>query len=139
MNATLEAPSTVPDKPQRKSQSLIDDLRKFADFVERHDLEFSEWQLKSTFWQPLNISHESKEELIAATKGLGFLSKVAEGGYFILRKMIGSFKIDFFIHRELVCEAVKVKKILPAEPAIEATPEREVEVIEWVCPDSLLG
>ncbi len=142
MNATLEASSNVADKPQRKSQAFIDALREFADFVERHDLDYAQYQLKSTYFLPLNKCFSTKEDLIASTKGMGFLSKVAEGTHFSLRKQIGPFMIDFFIDRELVCEAIPVKKILPAEPArpaTEALPEREVTVIEWKCPESLLG
>lgn len=84
----------------------------------------------------------TKEELLARTKNIGPLEKIWKDKYFSLRKTFaGGIVIDFMIDRDQVCERIVTKKVIPARPelVLPATPEREVEEVEWHCPDSLLA
>lgn len=124
------------------NQTLIDDCRALADFLEARphmvNIETGSLYLCGIV---------SKGQLADAVKLLGTSTKRMDDDYVHFDRYFGkTFHVSVFVTRQSICEAVKVKKILPAVeekfiPAqhIEALPEREIEVLEWICPESILA
>lgn len=133
---------TKTSEADRRAKAVADTcrgLRQAADFFEQHPECLGPWPSFT-----LNCLLPTKEKLVEVTRGLGKLEKKAAGEHFWLQKNLpGDVRIDLFVRRDQVCEKVVTKKTLPAEPEtvikIEAKPEREVEEVSWVCPDSLLA
>ncbi len=114
-------------KPNR--EELVKGLRAAADFFEQHP-DFPMPYGDCNF----DLFVGSKQELREVTRGTGAWDKVAEGTYFMLRKMFGPVKIDVNISRDQVCE-----RIVVGTTVIPARPEEVVENVEWRCSESLFG
>ena len=86
----------------------------------------------------------SRDEMAkyARVKG-GWKKEYWDTNFALRREFSGGVVFDVNISRNEVCRQVVVgKKTVAAEPAklIPASPEREIDVTEWVCDDaSLLG
>lgn len=127
--------------PNRKE---IDGLRKLADFLDVHP-EFGRVSVATTY-----RFVQDKAEMARCAKILGSCKKYATDSFFNVKKRFGSedefggVELSVTGEREMVCErVVKETKVVPAQEErtilVPATPEKVVEVYEWVCPDSLLN
>ena len=77
-----------------------------------------------------------KDQLRHRVLAIKPVKKDYSGDYFAIEKEIGPITLRYSTAREVVCEAKVVgKRVIPAY----SSPEREVDEIEWVCNDSLLG
>ena len=119
--------------------NLVAGLREAANFVEVHGLQLPlksyETDCKITSYL-LGSEIESRALLRKVAKIMGRAEKDHSGSHFHLRKRFGPVSLEFISNRNAVCTPIVVgKKVLPA---IEATPEREVDDVEWVCTDPLL-
>ena len=87
----------------------------------------------------------TKKEFIAAIRAFGSGKKNSVPGdeYYGLAFVPDAFpNIQIRGVRASICERVVVgKKTIPAtkEMVLPATPEREEEIIEWICPESFLA
>lgn len=119
-------------------QEMIDGLRALADWLEQKDvggLVANEGILS------INVFLHSKEELAAHAKLIGSFTKQASGGYFFLRKEFSPcVRIEWNVKQDDVCEKVITQRVRPAEPemVVPAKPERIEEIVEYVCPESIL-
>lgn len=123
-----------------ESKKRIAKVRELLAFIEEHDLETRGYGLSAV----LTMTCESKEDLIAQTRGMGKLTKKVFNDIelFVLRKEFDyGIHIDFDLARDKICERIVTKKIVPAKPEtlLSATEEKEEEVVTWKCPDSLLA
>jgi hypothetical protein len=89
------------------------------------------------------IRVKTKHDFLAAMRALpGLWNKCAGGNIiWVYRHLPKGGYIDITVDRDQVCEKVVTTKTVPATPevVIPAEPEKVVEVIEWRCPESLLG
>ncbi len=123
-----------PSKPNPQRES-INGLRGMADFLEQHELDTT---IETTVGLTLNVFVDSQEELARLTKIVGSCHKQAAGDWFyISKKFSETVRLEINCKRELVCE--RVSKGFVTVAAKPAEPEREVEVFEWSCPESILG
>ena len=133
------------DEDQRE---WIDGLRAIADWYEAHPEYSSGDKFDAAVWFWDWTYDDPKEELLLFRRALGgTVQKGAGSTYFEVAKSFGPHKISGNTTRETVCE--KVVKIVEEEvtepdpemvkavPVITHTVEREV--VEWVCPPSLLA
>jgi hypothetical protein len=123
---TTETPDPTYDYATAKRRAdFIDGLRKMADFFEQHP------QIKTCSIDG-NVFVERSE--LAALARLGGGSKEYYDSWFALRRTFGEdVRLDINVSREQVCRKVVVgHKIVPAQP------EREVEIVDWVCEESVL-
>jgi len=85
---------------------------------------------------------ESKDAMAVYARVAGGWQKEYWDTNFALRRVFsGGVVFDVNIQRDQVCKQVVTgKKVIPAEPAklIPASPEREVDVTEWVCDEGSL-
>jgi hypothetical protein len=80
---------------------------------------------------------ETKEAAAGLARMLGTCDKMYSDAFFRLTRDFGGVSLEFVFYRSSVCtRRVIGTKLIPAQPA---TPEREVELVEWDCPDTLLG
>lgn len=116
-------------------------LRAFADFLEQHP------DAELPFGSFYALEHVvSREELVTRAKALGGRwQKVGSDEHFELHRCFGGeIYYGLFGFRAAICEAVVVgqetvthEEVDPEAPKIKRTETRDV--IEWRCPDSLLG
>ena len=60
--------------------------------------------------------------------------KVYNGEWFYLRRDFGEdLSLDIATSRDTVC-----RRVVVGTETVPATPEREVEVVEWVCDDAVV-
>lgn len=114
--------------------------RDIADFVEEHP----DWPIDTegtADWWPLTIWCVDLEDVKAKRREIGGRwEKGADGPTFQLKGRIGSAHVILQTSRDKVCERIVVgteTKVVPDPDAPKV--EIEVDVVEWVCPDSLLG
>lgn len=111
-------------------------LRELADFIDAEDGEIGGRMSAPTMniFLPLE---EQREELAKAARWIGAAEKIPFGDFYLLRrKFAGGVKLDVIANRDKVCERRVVgtrripRRIVPAH---------EEEIVEWDCPDSILG
>jgi hypothetical protein len=115
----------------KKRVDAIQGLRDLADFLEQHP------GVPAPTYNTLNVGGESREDLARIAR-LCPWQKDFGGEYFSLRKIFkGPLTLDVYVSRDQVCR--KIVTGTRIVPAVEAQPEREEEVTEWVCEDALLA
>jgi hypothetical protein len=127
---------TLSDEEQRDKAEFIAGLREFADWLELKPIDAPRSCRRILFCV------HSTCDLIAVRRACALSEKNMEGDYVHFAKRFrGGISFSLFASKELTCERVKVgTKIIPAKPemVLPATPEREEEIFEWRCPDSIL-
>lgn len=83
----------------------------------------------------LNAPLDTREEIAAVARQSSW-TKDFNGSWFTLRKQFGTLNLDVYTDREQVCR--KVVTGTRVVPAVEAQPEREEQVTEWVCDEVAL-
>lgn len=124
-------------------------LRELADYLVTHELPdtiagFYSGDTRQTF-EPhtLFITARNKKDFGLLCAGLGSFEKVVTDystGAEV--KLPGGTRVHVSISRDMVCKRVVVgTKVVPAkeEEIIPAEPEREEEVVKWVCPESFIA
>jgi hypothetical protein len=102
-------------------------LRELADFLDAHPaIELS---------TPTHLVYVQSRELLADMARLGGWRKVYSDDYFHLSRMFaGDVELQVFTDRATVC-----RKVVTGTRVEPAKPEREVEIVEWVCDEPLLA
>lgn len=118
---------------RNKRENFIAGIRALANFLEARP----ELEVGSCYAGVSNYS-STKDELAAQVALMGTSEKEWGPSYLDVSKKFGeSVKFEVSIAREAICERVVTgKKVVPATPAVEAQPEREVDVVEWKCPEN---
>lgn len=130
-------------------------LRDLADALDAHpEIPLPTTPFFARIHPPTDLDDERKREYArrrAAEIARAIPSKVdkqAFGSVFSLSAKFGPISVDFDFNREQVCERVVTgtRTVTEEEPDPDAmaqvpkrTVTREVEDVEWRCPDSLLG
>jgi rubredoxin len=114
-------------------------LRDIADLLDKmpQDVEIR------THGNRVDIWCDTKEQMVALTRGTGPWEKKADGSLYILSHYLPSgAQIDLNITRDKVCRRIERTVTVPATPertiTIEAKEEHQKIEVEWECPDSLL-
>lgn len=121
-----------------QQQAWITDLRALTDFLEAHPALIPSIGLRVL--RPVNDA----EAMRSVTRGAGHWTKSAYGDWFNLERQIGVHSIDVYARRENVCErrVTGTKTVeIPDPEVMKSVPLVTVEedVVEWVCPPSLLA
>lgn len=123
----------------------IDQLRAVADFLETHP----DWQIPglgvrvaAVHYEPLH--GDAKQFVARHTRMLGTAEKGTRDDYFDVRRAFGPHEVVVVAKRDDICERVvlgtKTVEVKVPPPGVEMLTEtREVEVVEWVCPESILA
>lgn len=122
----------------KTQREWIDGLRKLADWAEKHPD-------SSLLDQGLNhygfVYDDAVTNLAKAAKAFGHAEKSKTDNYFNVVGRFGPHKMEVTSPRENVCVRTVVgveeipEKIIPEQ----VIPAKTVEVVEWVCPESLLA
>jgi len=126
-------PAYVNQDPDLKSerQNYIDGLRQVAQFLaDNPDVGLPEPHM-AIYRMP-----DTREGAATAMRAFGNCTKRYDDSMFRLTKQFGGITLQAVFYRSSVCERKVVgKKIIPAVPA---QPEKEVDLVEWVC-NPILG
>ena len=118
-----------------RTTNFISQLRQLASWLESYGDDLPEpepWGLQAY----VQFRFTTKEDLHRAIIGKGKFTKDFYSDVFAMRKALGhDTLISFKISRDEVCTKKIVRKLVPAQPAIE---EHEVEEEVWDCPKSIL-
>lgn len=107
---------------------FIKALRDCADFFEQHP------GIPMPRYTTMNIFHSTREALADYAR-MATWEKVYNGEWFFLRKEFGAhLTLDIATSRETVC-----RRVVTGTTILPARPEQEVETVEWVCEEALLG
>jgi hypothetical protein len=122
-------------KTQSDVLEVAQSLRLLADFYESHPT--VPLPLDLTF-NSLNVYVRDDPKTVLAS--IGSFEKAADGVYFIAKKQIGCFTLEFRTKRDSVCVRKVVGKrvvpahVIPAEFKEETfIPEHEEDIVEWDC------
>lgn len=117
-------------------KNFVAGLRRLADWIEVTTEFTTEFNLT------INLFVYSKEKYAEAAKHFGACEKRFDGRYHSLVKAFSeNVRIDLNIKQDYLCEKIVTKRIVPAMPekVLPATPEHEVEDIQWKCPKSIMA
>lgn len=124
------------DDEQTEKAAYIAGLREFANWLESKPIGRPHSDGRILFCS------QSKKEFFAIRRACAIAEKDLHGDYVhFVKRFSGDVSFVLFAEKSLTCERVKVgTKIVPAKPQVTlpAEPEREEEVWEWQCPDSIL-
>ena len=114
-------------------------LREIADFYDAHP------ELKLPYNDNISVYNLKGEELADFARAMGKAEKVVDDWSFQLVKTFPSGRtLRTYTGRENVCERVVVgtetvaAQLIPAKEAV-LIPATTKEVVEWRCPESILG
>ncbi len=110
-------------------QEDINDMREALDFIEANP------SLPMPHLGALN-AFADKDDLADYARAMAPCVKGISSGYFELKRSFGSVSYKINFTREEVCEATVVGT---REIPEKTTPAYTEDVIEWVCPDSILA
>ena len=121
------------------NQEFVESLRALADFYEAHPALKPAHSMSN---RDITIYANGKDEMAQCARQFGNCEKTSDDIFFrvIRNEKLGLFRLSAIEYRSQVCERVVTgKRVIPAEvvPA-HTVPEREEEIVEWRCPDSLL-
>jgi len=110
-------------------QTEIDDMRKVLDFLEANP------DIGDPYLTSIDIFAEA-EDIKTIAKALGKADKKILGSTFMLVKKFGTMKLEVNFERNQVCER---RVVGTKEIEEQIIPARVVDVVEWDCPESILG
>jgi hypothetical protein len=122
------------EEPENRNADMTQSLRDLANFLEDHDL-------PRLLGETLNIFTHDEAAFREAARGFGSARKLSIGKVLVLRKDFGRLNLDLNCPHESICQRIVTTRIAPAteEIVIPAQPERIVEDVSWMCPDSILA
>lgn len=114
---------------QTDRRDYVQGLRELAAFVEMHP------EIPLPWAGSQNAFVNDKADLAAIAKIVGgrWAKGVSPDFFFIRKEFAGGFSYEANIGRESVC-----KKVVTGTRIEPAQPEREVEIVEWICDEPLL-
>ncbi len=124
----------------KASEGKAKRIRDIADLVEAHPL-LPIIVEGSADWWPLNIMCDDVEDMHSKRRAIGGKwKKEVNDYYFTLTGRTGDAYVKLSAPRDAVCERVVVgtETKLVADPDAPKV-EIEVDVVEWICPDAILG
>lgn len=115
-------------------------LRDLADFIEVHpDIAFA--NLGGSEYNKAYVFCNDADHMASVRRTIGGRwTKNVDTNYFNLNGKVGEAFVQLTVSRNIVCERVVVgteTKLVPDPEAPKV--EVEQEIVEWVCPDSLLA
>jgi hypothetical protein len=115
---------TEAEKEAHRRTQFIQSLRDCADWLEQHP------DVRAPRYVDMNVFVDTLEDVASHARAATW-EKIYNGQFFYLRRWFGpDLNIDIAAPREAVCRRVVVgKKTVPA------TPEHDVEIVEWICDD----
>jgi len=126
------------EREQERHDAYIRGLRELADWFERHPDLPSPHANTDAF-----LSARDREKALLLVRAAGSVNKGSDDDDIILhREFGGNVRLRIYLEKKATCTRRLVgTKVIPARPEtiLPATPEREEEIFEWDCPDSLLG
>lgn len=128
----------------RKS-AWVAGIRALATFIEAHDEFDAPYMGPVWCWIHEHDPDEAKRRLAACAVALpGKADKHADDGTFNLITHFGPVEVRVTVARDVVCERVvvghKTVEWTEPPPGVEmVTRTREIEVVEWHCPESVLA
>ncbi len=114
-----------------RRKCFLRSLRDLADFLDEHP------QVPIPYKDTMNVFVNAREELAAIIRGSGHWEKSYVGNYFSIAKEFGedlSYEVN--VGRDQVCH--KVVTGTRVVPAVEAQPEHEELIEEWICDEPSL-
>lgn len=113
-----------------KAAEFADGLRALAEWCEQHP------EYTPTYTMPFNAYVGTREDLVAARRALGAVSKSAVSTvFYIHRDFGGGVALEINVPREEVCrKVVKGTREVPEK----VVPAHVEEDVEWVCDEPLL-
>ena len=123
--------------------NFVKQLRELASFIEEKDFDFKDVSIP---YHTFHLFCSNPESFGENAKALGSFEKSADSYLNATKRVTQNFSLQVTIGRELVCKKVVTgKKIIPAteekvipEQIIPASPEKEEDVYEYVCPESFV-
>jgi len=127
------------------NKEYAEGLRRFADAVEGCEKELGMSQIHANHWCA------DAADLADSVRAVGGKFKKAKSDdYYIVRQDFGAVRFDVFSTHHRVCERVVTTETVEIpDPDVKITVEVsdpdaptitvEREVVEWVCPDSILA
>ena len=104
--------------------AFIQALRDCAVFLERHP------SVHAPRYVNLNVFVNTREDIASHARAATW-EKIYNDDWFYLRREFGNdLSLDITTQRDTVC-----RKVITGTRTVPATPEREVEIVEWVCDD----
>ena len=117
-------------RADRRRAAFTTSLRALADFLDAHP------GVPCPRYETMNVFLNDREELAAVAR-LGTWEKVYNDNWFTLKMQFGEeLTLEVNTNRNTVCRKVVVGTRIVA--AVEAKPEHEEDVTEWVCDDAAL-
>lgn len=123
-----------------KREAWVEGLRQLADFVEAHP----EMPLPMSGATLYLWGADAKTELAALVRILGNVEKEASESFFGVTRRFGPHALSVKASRENVCQRVVVGTKtetyqVPPEGIEMVERTRSVELVEWICPPSILA
>lgn len=115
-------------------------LRELADFVEAHP-DFPLRLEGRAEWSQIYIGCTDAAEMVANRRVIGgsWAKQVTDTTFFLDGKL-GLSHIRLYTARDAVCERVVTGTEIKLVPDPDAPKiEKEVEIVEWICPDNITG
>ncbi len=107
---------------------IVQGLRELASFLEAHP------EVPTPYVGTQNAFVQTKEEIAAVARVGSWEKKWIDDWFSLDHAFSGDVKLSVNVARAQVCERVVTgKQIIPAQP------EREIDVYEWHCDESLLA
>ncbi len=117
----------IADTDAARRDAFIAGLRACADFFERHAA------VPIPRYNVMNVFVYTKEEIVHAARQCAW-EKEYNGPWFMLVKRFGEdLRVEINTSRETVC-----RKVVTGTKIVPAQPEREIEIVEWVCEETSL-
>jgi len=115
---------------EKKRQRTIDDMRDFLDFIEANPI------VPMPYFGSVNAYPQGGVDIKDVVKALGNVKKSTMPSFFTVTRNFGNLTFGVNFSRSDVCERKVVgTKVIP-ERIIQ---EYEIEIIDWICPPSLLA
>lgn len=128
------------DQIEESDDAAYRRFRQLADFIESHP-NFGITVEGCGAWWPITIHCNDASELHEKRRAIGGKwTKDASSSYFTMIGLLGDNHVKLMVPRDQVCERVVTGTEIKMVPDPDAPlVENEVEIVEWICPDALLG
>lgn len=133
MTTVNSLPETVTEQPltaaQIERRDFVQGLRELADFIDAHpDIPCPYGEAHNAF-----VRDKTQLGMIARAVGGRWDKNCTSQFFYIRREFAGGHSYEVNVSRDQVC-----RKVVTGTRIEPAQPEREVEVVEWVCTEPLL-
>lgn len=109
-------------------ESVIRGFRALADFLEQHP------DVPAPYCSTQNVFAKDKEEVARCARTSTWEKDYSQDWFMLRKDFGGSVTLEINISRSEVC-----RRVVTGTQVIPASPERTVDVVEWVCEESILS